>query len=474
VQSNPDHSKRRLSATDRILKIASIVSFFFLTFVAGAFVTEANVFPASLVGRAYYGARAAYENLTTYRNVYTSSLWYANDSNARGVTIHEAEGAFDGFTLYTSGHAATAYLIDMDGTVLHEWGRPYSSVWERGATPRPPKPDTHVWFHNALVEPDGELLAVYEAVGDTPYGYGLVKLDRDSNVVWTYFGGVHHDFDVGADGRIYALAQKIVDRPLQGFEDVGYPRLDDFLVVLSPEGHELKRISLIEALSRSPFRFLLQQVTWYGHDDPTHTNAVDLIEGESALRFAFGDEGQVLLSMRELGTVLVLDVESERVVWATRGSWIAQHDAQVLDNGHLLMFDNWGNYERPEGISRVIEVDPQTSGVVWSYAGTAERPLASTVRSSVQRLPNGNTLISESDGGRLLEVNPRGHLVWEYVNPRRGGESGDLIPIVNSGQRIDPAYFDPEFRSSLLGEPYTSTASTDTASSASSDMGDTR
>src|SRR5690606_17487881 len=52
---------------DRLLKGASIVSLCFLTFVAGAFMTEANVFPASLVGRAYYGAVAAYENMTMYR-----------------------------------------------------------------------------------------------------------------------------------------------------------------------------------------------------------------------------------------------------------------------------------------------------------------------------------------------------------------------------------------------------------------------
>lgn len=448
-------SRTGASWTDRFLKLASIVSMFFLTFVAGAFVAEADVFPSQLVGRAYFGAKAAYENLLMYRDVYTSSLWYPRPAGAGGVTVHRSDRAWPGVTLYTSGHEAVAYLVDMDGAVLHEWRRPYSTVWRRGLGPRSPKPDTHVWFHGARVQPNGDLLAVYEAVGDTPYGYGLVKLDRDSNVLWSYFGRAHHDFDVGTDGRIYALVQEVVDEPLDGFEDVGHPRLDDFLVVLSPEGEELRRISVIDALARSPFRFLLQNVTWYGFRDPTHTNSVDLIEPEAAEHLAFGGPGQVLLSLRELAAVLALDVESAQVVWATRGSWIAQHDAQVLPDGDILMFDNWGNFERPDGISRVIEVDPRTTGITWEYTGTSERPLASTVRSTVQRLPNGNTLVTESDGGRLVEVTSDGEIVWELVNPKRGGPDGDMIPIVNGGERLTLTYFDPDFRALLEKATYT-------------------
>jgi len=34
-----------------------------------------------------------------------------------------------------------------------------------------------------------------------------------------------------------------------------------------------------------------------------------------------------------------------------------------------------------------------------------------------QRLPNGNTLITESSFGRFFEVTKQGEIVWEYVNP---------------------------------------------------------
>ena len=37
--------------------------------------------------------------------------------------------------------------------------------------------------------------------------------------------------------------------------------------------------------------------------------------------------------------------------------------------------------------------------------------------SSADRLPNGNTLITETIGGRCIEVTPEGEIVWEFLNP---------------------------------------------------------
>src|SRR6059036_3002382 len=55
---------------------------------------------------------------------------------------------------------------------------------------------------------------------------------------------------------------------------------------------------------------------------------------------------------------------------------------------------------------------------------------------SIQRLPNGNTLITESSFGRLFEVTREGEIVWEYVSPffgkplfggREGSESNQVF-----------------------------------------------
>jgi len=56
-----------------------------------------------------------------------------------------------------------------------------------------------------------------------------------------------------------------------------------------------------------------------------------------------------------------------------------------------------------------------------------ERP--SPFISSAQRLPNGNTLITEGSDGRIFEVTPQHALVWEYISPywRQGALSLNLV-----------------------------------------------
>lgn len=40
--------------------------------------------------------------------------------------------------------------------------------------------------------------------------------------------------------------------------------------------------------------------------------------------------------------------------------------------------------------------------------------------SSVQRLPNGNTMITEGSDGRIFEVTPEHEIIWEYISPYWG------------------------------------------------------
>jgi hypothetical protein len=439
-----------LSRLESLMQFGFVGALVLLSFVAGAVLTAGEIFPGPQISRAYQGGQALYGKLTKYRDFRSTDLWFPQARSESGVTAYDPAKAQDGVTLYTSGGSAAAFLVDMDGNVLHEWRRPFSTVWRAGTGGvSKPQPDSHVFFHKAVLQPNGDLLAIYEGVGDTPYGYGLVKLDRNSEVIWTYFGRAHHDMGVGPDGKIYVLTHGIVDGPLDGFEHLRSPRIEDYLVVLSPDGEELKKVALVPAVARSAYRHLLHTLGGYGLGDPLHANGVDFITPEAAANFAFGEAGQALLSFREPGAIAVLDLESEEIVWAARGVWIAQHDPDILPNGNILLFDNHGNFARPEGRSRVIEFNPRSMEIVWSYSGTSERPLDSTIRSSQQRLANGNTLITESNGGRLLEVTPEGEIAWEYLNPLRAGEGGEMIAAICWARRLDRASIDP----ALLARP---------------------
>ena len=440
---------------DRLSLFAFIAALLFLSFVGGSLVMYAGVFPASLLNDAYRGGKAYIDKARQSQDPMTSDFWQPERQPERGVTINDAD-AFPGYTLYTSGDASEATLIDLDGRVAHRWALPYSAIWDDTSPVKQPQPDQFTYWRKAALLPNGDLLAIFVATGDTPWGYGMVKVDKDSRVIWRYLGQTHHDFDIAADGRIYALTHEMRRTTFDKHPQITVPRLDDFLVVLSPDGEELKKVSILDALADSPYERLLNRVAWYNKHDFIHTNNVDLIDTDDAAVLPFAKEGQVLLSFRDIDTIAVLDVDAERIVWARRGAWLAQHDPDVLANGNILLFDNMGSFGE-HGRTRVLEIDPKTGAEVWSYAGDSEHPFESEARGALQRLPNGNTLITESHGGRLFEVTADGRVVWEFVNPRRGthpeSPGKTIVPVVSWGQRIPPQALDPDFRGEVAAQP---------------------
>lgn len=429
-----------------------------LAFLAGALAVVTEVPPAGLIRDAYKAGTALHARTFYYRDPLVSDLWNPARREERGVTVLESDRVAEGLTLYASGDAPRALLIDLHGQVIHQWERPYSGVWDEASAVQKPVPDDHVYFRKAELMPDGDLLALYEGVGDTPYGYGLVRLSADSELRWKNLDNFHHDFELTPDGRIIGLTHSFRDAELEGADQFEPPYLEDFLVVVDGAGRTVTKVSLLDALNDSPFRSLLWRVPYYSMEDPLHANAVEYLDRQRAAwlgsRIPAAAEGQVLVSFRELagGSIALVDPAAGKVVWASTGPWMAQHDPDVLPGGILQVFDNRGNLGG-EARSRIVEVDPATMGIVWRYTGEPGRPLDSPIRASQQRLPNGNTLITESSGGRLLEVTRDGRIVWEYINPVRGGDDDGLIPIVSWAERIPGNRLSPEFLTRLAARP---------------------
>jgi hypothetical protein len=128
--------------------------------------------------------------------------------------------------------------------------------------------------------------------------------------------------------------------------------------------------------------------------------------------------------LRRLDALVALDPETATVVWAARGPWRAQHDAQFLDNGHLLIFDNKGSASG----SRVLEYDPLTQSIPWIYPGENNPPFFSNERGQCQRLPNGNTLVVNSSEGKIIEVSSSHEIVWTCF----------VTSFISTAKRIDP------------------------------------
>ena len=346
-----------------------------------------------------------------------------------GVTIHDRDLAQPGLNLFSSGHHPGAVLMTMDGEIVHEWECPFLRAF----------PDSFAASENDGAEywrfvhlfDNGDVLAIFE-------GLGLVKLDRDSNILWTSARGEHHALHVEEDGRIYVLTRKAHILPrLQS----NSPVLEDYLTVLDENGEELHSFSLLKAFEESRFENALRVFGMHRRGDLFHTNAVEVLDGSQADRLPAFKKGNVLISLRQLNILAVIDLEYEEAVWVGAGMWLAQHDPKFLANGNILLFDNKGY----GGKSKVLEFDPVTYDVAWSYWGTVDVPFYSQMCGAAQRLENGNTLITESDYGRAFEVSPEGDIVWEFVNPERAGKSGELIATLFELERVDPRRFEAWF-----------------------------
>ena len=345
-------------------------------------------------------------------------------TSSSGITVHDPARSSGGTNFYTSGHFAGAILMDMEGSVLHEWRYDFLKVWpdEIEST----EIDGSEYWRWAYLFENGDVLAIFD-------GLGLIKVDRNSNLIWERLGGEHHDLDVTDDGRIFVLTRRA--HMIERINEL-VPILEDFVAVLDSDGRLLKEVSILEAFENSNFASSPAARGYFPRGDIYHTNAVEVLDGSLADRIPAFAKGNVLLSMRSLSTIAVLDMDAGEIVWVAADLWLAQHDPKILDNGNILVFDNKG----AKGESRVVEFDPATRQMVWVYAGDRSNNFFTQMCGANHRLPNGNTLITESDFGRAFEVTPGGEIVWEFVNPHRAGKRDNLIATL-----FDVVRFDPDF-----------------------------
>ena len=418
-----------------------------LCFLSGSLVAEFHLFPYSQVlSPSFHAVRAWQKRYALTSSLRETDLWRDTKFSTRGAVHYDPTKCFDGYTLYTSGHASAAFLIDMQGQLVHQWQVPFHTAWKQPPHVTHPVPEPFIHWRRAHLFRNGDLLALYEAAGDTPWGYGLIKVDRNSKVLWRFADHVHHDLQVHTYGTIYTLTHKLREtarEPVEGASHLNSILLDDILVRLSAEGHVLQRVSLLDAFAKSSFRHILTTVP--GNEwDLLHTNTVKVVTPEFADHHDFASSGQVLISLRSRQALALLDLQTERIVWASCGPYRQQHDPELLDNGRILLFDNRG-HAGPGGPSRIIEFDPATQAIHWSYPGNEEQPLYSLVRSKQQLLPNGNVLITESDGGRIIEVTRAGQTVWEYRNPAQLDNDPTTVAIACGAVRLGTDQCEFEF-----------------------------
>ena len=233
------------------------------------------------------------------------------------------------------------------------------------------------------------------------------------------------------------------------------PILDNTIIVMSPDGTIIKEIPLYiiskqlipkrtywHVLLHIPLRYPGMIRSWFANRfffhgdmklDILHTNSVTILDHDIE---GLCEKGDILISIRELDTIAILSRQSEKIIWEWGpGELDKPHHATLLDSGNILLFDNGPS----RGFSRVIEINPLSRKIEWEFKTHPPENFFSSTRGSCQRLPNGNTLITESNNGRVLEVKKDKEIVWEYFTPTLSKNDVIVRPTIYRMTRIADA-----------------------------------
>ncbi|MBU9686820.1 aryl-sulfate sulfotransferase [Burkholderia gladioli] len=319
-----------------------------------------------------------------------------------GLIAHDPELSAGGYTLIAPQTAGgRVYLVDMGGELVHEWRMPV-------------RPGRH-----AVILPNGNL-GYNGNHGDSEdryapwsmwHGGDFYEVTPQGEVVWRYQDPAHHhDAQWLPNGNLlYAacapvpagFAERVPGGTAHGSDEIMY---GDVIREVNRAGELLWEWKAWEHLNPEDFPIApgFGRYHW------------PLVNG-----LGVNAQGEVLMSLRTTSGIIAVDRRTGGVTTHIPPSVVShQHAPVALANGSILTFDN-GNFRTGSHVafSRVLEIDPASHEVVWSYADDMVNMFYSAFMGNAQRLANGNTHITESATGRLFEVTPAGEVVWEYVIP---------------------------------------------------------
>ena len=368
-----------------------------------------------------------------------------------GVLVN-TEAAYEGYALFSPTHTPSVYLMDNEGRIIRTW-----EIESTGGVL-----DAHLLDN-------GHLVVVAGPRSDTSsrqYVGSIREYTWDNAFVWEILFDhrvfrQHHAIDVLPNGNILAIGRK--SRSLDEAIEMGLrPQAlasssdvrPDTIVEIDRSNSELvwrwdvwdHLVQDLDAglpnygqIAQHPQRI---DINYQPASDWMHTNAVHyhpewdqivisvrnfnefwIIDHSASTAEAAGPAGDLLWRWGNPAVYQQGDPVADRQLFG-------QHDVQWIENGlpgagNILIFNNQNIDADGEKYSSVLELKPplrpdgsydwgQGAEIVWSYRADG---FYSSHVSGAQRLPNGNTLITEGMRGRLIEVSADGEVVWEFVNP---------------------------------------------------------
>ena len=416
--------------------------------------------------------------------VIITSIHWLTAQNTVGLLSYKPAKTFDGFNLIYPHNQPNVYLLDNCGEVVNTWTdaaniRPGNTAYLR--------PD------GTLVKTKRNAMVTDDAIWAGGGGAVIEIVDWDNNLLWSYelnndTARLHHDIALKNNGNILAIAWELKTEaqaiaagrdPASMAQGKLWP---DHIIEIDPTTSEIVWKwhvwdHLVQDFDPTKDNFGvvedepgLVDINYNpndGHPDWMHTNAIDYIEDDF--------RKHILLTIPDFDEIWVIDNNTTTEEAAgPQGDLIFRygnpavtkqgtledrqlffpHDANWVDNfvdftnpyfENIAVFNNrfGADFSQANIINPLWEMydlayNPENLPI--DYTETFRHPedstlLYSTGLSSVQILPNGNTLLISGRTGYAFELTPNDEIVWEYKTPLIMGNpatQGDSLALNNN------------------------------------------
>ena len=349
------------------------------------------------------------------------------DIKGNGLVGYEPSEVSKGYTLI-NGMEKNDYivkLIDIKGNTVHKWVVPYCKYYTCDDIANK---QTIEWVNEiggSVLYPNGDIVLSHQYAG-------LMKLDKDSNVIWKTNLRAHHLLYRDKEGNIWTPGVKTGQAQYKIGKHILIIKDPEYIFKVSPDGQLLEEYNIIDILINSDMKGLM--VDLFNRFDEektdgslvgniigeklTHLNDVDIVEDPEVYALAGYEKGDILFSLNTLNAIVLLDPKTKKVKWLSVTPFLRQHDPDITKDGNIMVFDNKGGGNKAffERKSRVLSFNPFNNKTTIHFEKDKEDLFYSFNRGNQQVLPNGNLLITESTRGHVFEINKEGKVVWEYFD----------------------------------------------------------
>ncbi len=319
-------------------------------------------------------------------------------------------------------YSCLASVVDRSGKVLRSWPDPLDALFSdvEGFSGQV-KPVNFYPIGLGMLH-DGSLVATFHGHNVYPYAVGIARFDPSGKIMWKHIDGAHHWIQVGPDDRIYAPIQ--IRRPRKHVADNAVefrcPDIvyDEGIRIYRPDGSVERTLMMSDILVENGYPGLIYSVR--DDCDPLHINSIDIATPEISGHIPGAVSGDLLVSLREPGAIVLLDPATAKIKRLIAGRTAAQHSAKFLPDGTVLAFDNQGG-SRKLGGSRIVRLNLLDDSVQTIFPTTASRPVLpffSFDGGTVTLSPDGKrAMISSKHESRDIEIDlATGRPLWTMTH----------------------------------------------------------